>query len=300
VVYDIDLVEDKIYVSLLSKGEAPKGRGIFMKRLILFISLVSLIGIFYVTLPNNIPIVVVCDVGQGDAILATYKNIQVLFDVGPNNKKVLKCLENHMPFWDKTIETVVLTHGDSDHVGGLNDVIKSYKVSNFFSNGYLNEDIEQKIYSKKISQNDVISIGLFDFDVVWPPAYVETTTGEEDKNQNSVAGVLMVKEGTRQQLRSFGGQGWTMFLSGDMESDAEQKLIWRQVLKTPVTVLKVSHHGSKTATSQELLDVLKPKTAVISVGKSNRFGHPTKEVLERLENSGADIRRTDLEGEIIF
>jgi competence protein ComEC len=261
-----------------------------MKRFILFLSLVGLIGIFYATLPNVKPMVVVCDVGQGDAILATYKNIQLLVDTGPNNKKVLKCLENHIPFWDKTIEAVVLTHGDSDHIGGLNDVIKSYKVNNFFSNGHLDKEIEQKISSKKIAQNDMIEIGLFKFDVVWPPVDSDVVlVGEEDNNKNSVVGTLSIKD-----------VSWSMFLSGDMELESEQKLIWREILNKPVTILKVSHHGSKTATSQELLDVLKPKTAVISVGKNNRFGHPTKEVLERLENSGAKIRRTDLEGDIIF
>jgi len=257
-----------------------------MKRFILFLSLIGLIGVFYVTLPNTKPMVVVCDVGQGDAILATYKNTQVLFDVGPDNKKVLKCLENHIPFWDKTIEAVVLSHGDSDHVGGLNDVVKTYKVKIFFSNGYLDNDIEQKIYSKKISQNDIVSISLFDFDVVWPDQKLEK---EVDGNENSVAGILSLKNNE-----------WTMFLSGDMESDSEQKLIWREILNKPVTVLKVSHHGSKTATSEELLEILKPKTAVISVGKNNRFGHPTKEVLERLKNSGAEIKRTDESGEVVF
>lgn len=59
--------------------------------------------------------------------------------MGPNNKKVLKCLENHLPFWDKTIEVVILTHGDSDHVEGLDDLIRSYKVDKFFSNGFLEE-----------------------------------------------------------------------------------------------------------------------------------------------------------------
>ncbi len=256
-----------------------------MKRLILFISLVGLVIMFWLTLPRTKPVVIVCDVGQGDAILAAYKNTQVLFDVGPDNKKVLKCLENHMPFWDKTIEAVILSHGDSDHTGGLNDVIKLYKVKNFFSNGYLDKDIEQKIYSKKVSQNDVISISLFDFEVVWPEGNPEK---KEDGNGNSVAGILTVKD-----------KVWSMFLSGDMESDGEQKLVWRQVLNNSVTVLKVSHHGSKTATSEELLEILKPKTAVISVGRNNKFGHPTLEVLERLKKSGANILRTDIEGEIM-
>jgi len=260
-----------------------------MKRLILFVSLIGLVVMFWLTLPDNKPVVIVCDVGQGDAILATYKNIQILFDVGPKNKKVLKCLENHMPFWDKTIEAVVLSHGDSDHTGGLTDLMKVYKVENFFSNGYLDKEIEQNIYSRKISQNDVLSLSLFSFEVVWPEEKLEN---EKDGNENSVAGILSIYSVSS-------GQGWSMFLSGDMEKEAEQKLVWRQILNKPVTLLKVSHHGSATATSEELLEVLKPKEAVISVGKENRFGHPTNEVLERLKDKEIEILRTDIEGEIM-
>ncbi len=269
-----------------------------MKRLILFISLIGLVGMFWLTLPKTKPVVIVCDVGQGDAILVTYKNIQILFDVGPDNKKVLNCLENHLPFWDKTIEAVILSHGDSDHIGGLNDLMKVYKVKNFFSNGYLDKDIEQKIYSRKLSQNDIVSLSLFNFEVVWPE---EKPIEEVDDNENSVAGILRVKEGTR----LFGGQVWSMLLTGDMEKEAEQKLVWRDVLRQGygtlgygVDVLKVSHHGSESATSEELLQVIKPKTAVISVGKNNKFGHPREEVLERLKKSGAEILRTDVNGEI--
>jgi competence protein ComEC len=161
----------------------------------------------------------------------------------------------------------------------FNGLIKTYQVNDFFSNGYLDNDIEQKINSEKIGQNDVVSIGLFGFDVVLPEDNLEN---KEDGNENSVAGILRVKN-----------NNWSMFLTGDMEIEAEQKLVWRQILNSPVTVLKVSHHGSKTAISQELLDVLKPKIAVISVEKNNRFGHPTEEVLKRLENSRAEIKRTD-------
>lgn len=275
-----------------------------MKRLILFISLVGLIGVFYATLPNTKPMVVVCDVGQGDAILATYKNIQLLVDVGPNNKKVLNCLENHLPFWDKTIEVVILTHGDNDHVGGLNDLMKIYKVNNFFSNGLLDKDIEQNIYSKKIRQNDIISLSLFNFEVVWPEKKLEI---EKDglannsavlagKNENSVVGILKVPS-------TSSGQGWSMFMSGDMEAETEQRLVWRGVLRQAqdkVDVLKVSHHGSATATSEELLETIKPKLAVISVGKNNRFGHPTDEVLERLKEKQIKVKRTDEDGEIII
>jgi competence protein ComEC len=164
--------------------------------------------------------------------------------------------------------------------------MKVYKVKKFFSNGYLNEDIEQKIYSQKISQNDVISISLFNFEVVWLEQNPEK---EIDGNENSVAGILTVKD-----------KDWSIFLSGDMEKEVEQKLIWRQILKSSVSVLKVSHHGSESATSEELLEILKPKMAVISVGKNNKFGHPRGEVLEKLKKSGAEILRTDIQGEVIF
>ncbi|MFA5532629.1 MAG: MBL fold metallo-hydrolase [Candidatus Shapirobacteria bacterium] len=256
-------------------------------RIILFVSLIALIIIFGLTLPNKKAKVVVCDVGQGDAILATYKNIQILVDVGPNNKKVLTCLDRHIPFWDKTIEVVILTHGDSDHVGGLDDILRSYKVSNFYSNGLLGKDIEQKIYSKKIGQNDVISINMFDFEVVNPGKNEE---GLMDENKNAVAGVLDYK----------GEEKWSIFLSGDIEKETEQRLVWREILKKQVDVLKVSHHGSESATSEEILDFLKPKMAVISVGVNNRFGHPRGEVLERLNKRDIEIERTDEVGDVVF
>lgn len=256
-------------------------------KILLFLSLIALVIIFYVTLPSNKAKVVVCDVGQGDAILAVYKNIQLLIDVGPDNKKVLKCLSNHLPFWDKTIEVVILTHGDNDHVGGLNDLLRSYKVSQFFSNGLLNKEIEQKIYSRKINQNDIFSVGLFEFEVVSPP--VDSFTILAGENENSIVGIL-------KNIKT----GWTMFMSGDMDIETEQRLVWRKILNNKVDVLKVSHHGSNTGTSEELLEVLKPKVAVISVGKNNRFGHPTKEILEKLKNKNIEIKRTDLEGEILI
>ncbi len=263
-------------------------------KILIYLSLIALIIIFYLTLPDGRAKVVVCDVGQGDAILATYKNIQMLVDVGPDNKKVLKCLENYLPFWDKTIEVVILTHGDSDHVGGLDDLLRSYKVNKFFSNGLLGDEIEQKIYSQKVGQNDIISVGLFEFEVVWPLTNSNVVlASEEDSNENSVVGFL-------NWLPVVVGQEWSMFMSGDMGAETEQKLVWRQIVTDNVDVLKVSHHGSNTGTSDEILEVLKPKVAVISVGKNNQFGHPTEDVLKKFKDRNIKIQRTDIDGEILF
>jgi competence protein ComEC len=130
-----------------------------MKNKIIFLfGLAAGLVVFYLTLPESRGKVVFCDVGQGDAILASYKNIQILVDTGPDNKKLGECLARQIPFWDKTIETVILTHGDSDHIGGLRDLMKAYKVEKFFSNGLLSDDIEQKIYSQKLRQMILLAI----------------------------------------------------------------------------------------------------------------------------------------------
>ena len=233
-------------------------------RLILFLSLMGLVVIFWLTLPSSKVEVIFCDVGQGDATLVTYKNWQMLIDTGPNNKRVLTCLEKNVPFWDKKIEVVMITHGDNDHSGGLTDVSKFYQI-------------EQIIDSKKVSQFDLIKTNWMEFEVV--------NSGPNDNNEGSIAGILSY-------------ENIKIFLSGDITTEVEQRLVWQKVLKEKVDVLKVSHHGSKNGTSEELLEILKPKMAIISVGAKNKFGHPTKEVLDRLKEKGIKIWRTDLDGEI--
>lgn len=233
-------------------------------RIILFLSLIVLVVLFWVTLPSKKVEVIFCDVGQGDAALVIYKNWQMLIDTGPSNKKVLTCLENNLPFWDKKIELLMITHGDSDHAGGLADISKYYKI-------------EQSIYSKNVRQSDLIKTDWMTFEVV--------NSGLVDDNENSIAGVLNYEK-TR------------IFFSGDITAEVEKRLVWQKILTDKVDILKVSHHGSKDGTSEELLEILKPKLAVISVGVKNRFGHPTKEVLDRLKEKGIEIKRTDENGEV--
>lgn len=258
-----------------------------MKNKIIFLfSLAAMMIIFYATLPDSRGKVVFCNVGQGEAMLASYKNIQILVDTGPNNKKLGECLARQLPFWDRTIETVILTHGDSDHIGGLEDLMKAYKVGKFFSNGLLGKDVEQKIYSQKLRQNDVVSNNLFEFEVVSPG---QNNIYEIDDNINSLAGVLRYKP-----------TGWSALLTGDIDVETEQRLVWRQILKGEIEALKISHHGSDSGTSEELLDWIKPTTAIISVGKGNRFGHPREEVIEKLEKRKIEIKRTDEKGDIVF
>jgi competence protein ComEC len=229
-------------------------------------------------------------VGQGDAILVVYKNWKMLVDGGLNNKKFLSCLDSSMPFWDKKIEVFLLTHGDSDHSGGALDVFKYYKVDKFFSNGELPVEIEQKYSSIKLNTFDVIKTNMIEFEVV---NSAENYKNDSSDNEKSIAGILNYKDienGTEKKI----------FLSADITAEVEERLVWQGVLTLLVDVLKVTHHGSRDGTTEELLDVLKPKMAVISVGAKNRFGHPTKEVLDRLKEKNIEIRRTDKEGNVII
>ncbi len=237
--------------------------------------------LFWLTLPSEKVEVFFCDVGQGDATLMVYKNWQMLVDTGPNNKKVLNCLEKHMPFWDKKIETVIVTHSDSDHSGGLSDILKFYKIEQLFS-------------SEKLSQSDLVKTDWMMFEVVNPSS---TGSGLIDKNENSIAGILRFwSSDLKREIK--------IFMAADIDLETEQRLVWQGVLRqgygtlgNGVDVLKVSHHGSRNGTGQELLEILKPSVAIISVGKNN-YGHPAKEVLDRLKEKGVKIKRTDLDGEV--
>lgn len=237
-------------------------------KIFLIISLLILAAMFWTIKPDGKTRVVFCDVGQGDGILVRQDNFEMVIDTGPENKKMLRCLGRHLPFWDKTIEAVVLTHSDSDHSGGLKEIKQYYKVD------------EQNIYSWSLRKGDILKYRSIVYEVLSP--------GEdwENENDNSTVGVLKIDN------KNF-------LLMGDVTSKVEQKLAWRKEL-VKADVLKVSHHGSAEATSRELIDEVKPGEVIISVGKNNKFGHPTRIVLDRLSQAGIKIWRTDLEGERVF
>jgi competence protein ComEC len=226
--------------------------------------------------------VVFCDVGQGDGALIIKGGFQMLIDVGGGNQKMLQCLSRHLPFWDKTIETVVISHWDTDHSGGLPGIYRYYKIEKLYSNQLPPENSEQKFYPTKVSENDVIRFGEIDFEIL------NKVVEGGDSNENSLIGVLSYKDKK-------------ILMMGDAPFEADQILVWQGKFKTfssGVDILKISHHGSDRATSPELLDEVKPTMAIISVGKDNKFGHPAKVVIKRLEERGIKINRTDNMGDV--
>lgn len=235
--------------------------------------------------------IIFCDVGQGDAALITYKSLQILVDGGPDNR-VLDCLQAHLPFWDKKIEMVVSTHPDTDHVTGLIDVIDRYVVTQFLINSKGKdsgtfEAFKEAVLAEEASvyfpkKGDQVNLGALKLVFLWPKEQDQVlgaTTVEKKVNESSVVFSL-----------SF-GQFEALF-PGDISSPTEALIDFPDV-----ELLKIAHHGSKYSTSEQFLKESEPEMAIISVGK-NSFGHPTKEVIDRLEEKKIKLLRTDQAGEI--
>lgn len=239
------------------------------------------------SLPDRNLHFIFCDVGQGDAALVTLGTSQILIDGGPGSK-VLSCLSRHLPFWDRKIEVVLLTHPQEDHFGGLVDVMRRYQVGTF-----LRPEVEgtaagwqvllTELNKKQTKQNYAragtkIRYSNLQFDIFHPP---ESFIGT-DINDYSVVGQL-----------SFGQ--FDALLTGDISPSTISMFLDRV---RSVEVLKVPHHGSKNGLTKELLEKSDPKLAVISVGKNNRYGHPHGEITRLLGEWGSRVSRTDLDGEV--
>lgn len=257
--------------------------------LILTLLISSLAFLFILSLPDRNLNLVFCDVGQGDAILVNYGTTQILVDGGPDSK-VVSCLSRHMPFWDRKIEVVILTHPQEDHYGGLVDVVRRYKVENFIRPDVEGTSIGWEVLKEELTKHPTVVVHFVNsgesirysnlhFDILNPS---QGFVGS-DLNEYSVVGNL-----------SFGE--FDALLTGDVVPPVTDELASR--ITQEVEILKVPHHGSKNGLTNDLLEAANPKLAVISVGKNNRYGHPHEETLKILRDKDIKILRTDEDGEV--
>ena len=229
------------------------------------------------------------DIGQGDAaLIKSPSGHNILIDGGPGSK-ILECLPKELSWYDQTIDLMILTHPHSDHVDGLIPVLKRYDVKQILSTGVVHSsptylawlDIvrEQNIPLVIVDREQIINLGN---DCLLQLIYPLTNlSGREVNNLNnsSIVARLTYKD--------------TSFLfMGDAEIEVEQELIQKGVYLES-NVLKTGHHGSDTSSSEEFLNLVKPEYAIVSSGKDNSFGHPSRRVLKRLERIGVKILRTD-------
>lgn len=235
------------------------------------------------------------DVGQGDAILMQSPGgRQVLVDGGPDPMVLLPALSKAMPFWDRSLDLVVLTHPDGDHVSGLTDVPGRYAIAQVLETALPHDEPSARQWQEEV-QGAGIPILLAERGMVLdlgdgvllevlhpPPSWRPAKAG--DDNNGSI--VLRVTHG-----------GVSFLLTGDLERAGEAELL-RQGLPLGSTVLKVAHHGSGRGSTEPFLEAVRPQLAVVSVGAGNRFGHPADAVLTRLESLGVPVLRTDLQGSV--
>lgn len=267
--------------------------------LVTFFIALSFVWAVIFNLPDNKLHIWFCDVGQGDAILISKGSNQILVDGGPDSK-VLECLSNNLPFWDRQIEMVISTHPDADHITGLIDVIERYSVNYFVLNPILKTSENFNIFIKKVIEEDAtyifpvknerIKAGEVVLRLLWP----EEKLTDSKRDEKVLGEFVEVKEANEFSIVARLDYGkFCLFLPGDISSKVEEKLD----INKRCQILKVGHHGSRFSTSEDFLEKLRPSLAVITVGR-NSFGHPTDEVLEKLESKNIKVLRTDKDGEV--
>jgi len=267
----------------------------FLLGLLIFLNILAWLTVYEISQPQSLE-VNFFDVGQGDAIFIKDQKLhQVLIDGGPDST-VLEKLGKEIPFWDNTLDLIILTHPEKDHVSGLIEVLKRYKVENILWTGILRDTSEFKEWEKLIeSEGAKIFIAksgqkikwsrtvLDRFEVLYP---FESLAGKEFKDSNNTSIVVKLIFGENSFL-----------FTGDAYKSVERDLIEKGI-DVDSDILKVAHHGSKTSSSEEFIKAVSPQEAIISVGKDNKYGHPHREVLETLAKYGINILRTDLNGDI--
>lgn len=229
------------------------------------------------------------DVGQGDSeLIALPGDVQMLVDGGPPAGRVLAALGDILSPTDRYIDLVVLSHAETDHFGGLIEVLKRYRVGAFIWNGRSGtarafQDLMRAVEDSGarvvvLGAGDAIRYGTSRIDVLSPtPALL--------------AGTIVNDTAFTLRLAS---EGATALFTGDIGPKVEELLA---PLLRHIDVLKVAHHGSKFSSTQGFLDAVRPALAVIEVGK-NSYGHPTPDVLARLAAVGARVFRTDRDGTV--
>jgi competence protein ComEC len=238
--------------------------------------------------------VVFLDVGQGDSILVQYGTKQILIDGGPSGKTELAKLGKYLPYFDDEIELVVATHPDKDHIAGLVEVARNYKIGKVLLTG---AEKDTQVYKE---WKDVLAYNKVEAVEVWRGTEVKFD-GAEMKILNPAGKVAAnVGDANNSSIVARFDYGKNSFLfTGDIESPAENEIL-ESGENIDVDFLKIAHHGSKYSSSESFLDAASPENAIISVSAKNSYGHPTKEVLEALQKRNINILRTDEKGDIMF
>jgi competence protein ComEC len=248
--------------------------------------------------PDGTTRITVLDVGQGDSILVEGgRGGRLLVDGGPDPDRLLIELDRRLPPWDRRLDAVILTHPHEDHVAGLALLLSRYRVGRVYETGMRGPGPGYKAWARalalpnappdgRLSTGDRLAVDDLHLRVLWPdPGKVPLEPPNGGRGINDVSVVLLGEVA-----------GHRILLTGDVEDDVDPMLIARGL--PPIDVLKVAHHGSKTASTPAFLDVVRPAVAIVSAGAGNPYGHPARSTLDRLSGTGARVLRTDTDGSV--
>lgn len=228
------------------------------------------------------------DVGQADSILVMNEGQTMLIDAG-NNDDGEMLVQNLKTLGITKVDYLIGTHPHEDHIGGLDDIIKNFEIGTIYmpkiqTNTKTFEDVldavseeDLKITTPKVG--DTFSVGQAEGRVL--------AVDNKAKNLNLSSIVIQMKF-----------DDMTYLFTGDTEKEVEEKIAKAEDIKA--NILKVGHHGSETSSSEKFIQAVAPEISIISVGKDNSYGHPHQDILDRLEEVGSKIYRTDEVGNIFI
>jgi competence protein ComEC len=259
---------------------------------------IAVAGAVAITRPAGVARVTVLDVGQGDAILVEgSREGRLLVDGGPDPDRLLVELDRRIPPWDRRLDAVVLSHPHEDHVAGLALLLDRYRVGRVLEPGMHGPGPGYAAWLERvgtpgrtmrtsIAAGDRLSVDEIGLRVLWPiRGQVPVEPPDTGTGINNVSVVLLGNVGDRRFL-----------LAGDVEEEIDPTLLADGLPQ--VDLLKVAHHGSRTATTEGFVAAVRPRVAVASAGAGNPYGHPARATLERLASAGARVYRTDRDGSV--
>lgn len=243
------------------------------------------------------------DIGQGDATFITFPNGEQMLVDCAIDARIIEALGRVMPYYDRSIDYLLLTHPDLDHYGGCQEVLARFDVGKIVSTGIgkgestrwqaydvatLDEGAEFVIVEKE----DVWEVGSSTIHFLYPDhnLVVDAKIPGEEKQPNANDGSVVMR-------LSYGDT--SVLLTGDAEKDLEEYLIETYGDQLDVDILKAGHHGSDSSSIVDFLDIVTPDHTIISAGKNNRYNHPSRRVLKRLERASSTVWRTDVHGDVV-
>ena len=273
------------------------------KHLLILMIICLVLAIPFFVFREKHTFIVFCDVGQGDGIyIRIHDTYDVIVDAGPGNA-ILSCLGKHMPLYDRTIDVAIMTHPQADHIEGFESILSRYNVSMFVMSRLTNTSklfrriekllVSQHVRVTYIKAGDSIAFGTDSLKFLWPTEdfqnkYIFSAGNDmrlSRRDDNDFSIISLLREGSH-----------TVLLTGDASPSVLATFTAADI--HDITIFKVPHHGSVNGLSHYFFSLANPGLSVISVGKNNKFGHPSPEVIAMLERSNKKYMRTDIYGSI--